>query len=124
MARIKGKSIVFEVNGTEYAGNLSNAVISSAQSISDAGYKSGLIAYASIFKALALGNLSMLFENIPDTIGAPVSMSSKFISRTAGYTKAISIIDAAIAQVNATPISSSFLFDAPIGLDIINTLNH
>jgi hypothetical protein len=30
MARIKGKSIVFEVNGTEYAGNLSNAVISSA----------------------------------------------------------------------------------------------
>jgi len=30
MARIKGKSIVFEVNGTEYSGNLSNAVISSA----------------------------------------------------------------------------------------------
>jgi hypothetical protein len=30
MARIKGKSIVFEINGTEYAGNLSNAVISSA----------------------------------------------------------------------------------------------
>lgn len=29
MARIKGKSIVFEVDGTEYAGNLSNAVISS-----------------------------------------------------------------------------------------------
>jgi len=30
MARLKGKSIVFEVDGTEYAGNLSNAVISSA----------------------------------------------------------------------------------------------
>lgn len=100
-----------------------NAVLSSAQSISDAGYKSGLIAYASIFKALALGNLSMLWENIPDTIGSPVNKPSKFISRAAGYTKAISTIDVAFAQVNSTPISSSFLFDAPIGLDIMNTLN-
>ena len=30
MARIKGKSIVFEVNSTEYAGSVSNVVISSA----------------------------------------------------------------------------------------------
>jgi len=30
MARIKGKSIVFEVNGTEYAGGVSNVVFSSA----------------------------------------------------------------------------------------------
>jgi len=30
MARIKGKSIVFEVDGTEYAGGVSNVVISSA----------------------------------------------------------------------------------------------
>ncbi len=30
MARIKGKSIVFEVDGTEYAGGVSNVTISSA----------------------------------------------------------------------------------------------
>lgn len=30
MARIKGKSIVFEINGTEYAGGVSNVVFSSA----------------------------------------------------------------------------------------------
>ena len=30
MARIKGKSIVFEVDGTEYAGGVSNVVFSSA----------------------------------------------------------------------------------------------
>ena len=100
-----------------------NAVLSSATSISDPGYKSGSIAYASIFKALALGNLSMLWDNIPDTVGAPVNNPTKFITRTAGYSKAISTIDAAIAQINATPIASSFLSDAPIGLDIVNTLN-
>jgi hypothetical protein len=30
MARIKGKSVVFEINGTEYAGGVSNVVFSSA----------------------------------------------------------------------------------------------
>ena len=99
-----------------------NNVISSAQSVTDAGYKSGLIAYASIFKALTLGNLSMLWENIPDTIGAPVNNPTKFVSRTVGYTRAVSTIDAAIAQINKAPISTSFLSDAPVGLDIINTL--
>ncbi len=99
-----------------------NTVISSAQLVADPGYKSGLIAYASIFKALALGNLSMLWENIPDTIGAPVSSPTKFVPRAVGYSRALATLDAAIAQVNAAPISALFLSDAPSGLDIVNTL--
>jgi hypothetical protein len=100
-----------------------NTILASAQNVTDAGYKSGLIAYASIYKALALGNLSMLWENIPDSIGAPVSTPTKFISRANGYAKAVATIDAAIAQIGTAPISALFLSDAPVGLDIVNTLH-
>ena len=43
-------------------------VIAGAKGLSDKGYASGLIGYASIFKALALGNMSMLRPDgqIPD----------------------------------------------------------
>ncbi len=100
-----------------------NSVIASAQSVPDAGYRSGLIAYASIFKALALGNLSMLWENVPDTIGAPVSTPTKFVSRTVGYSRAVAALDAALAAVASAPISAIFLSDAPAGVDIVNTLH-
>ena len=69
-----------------------NIVLNGAQNLADAGYRSGLIAYSSIFKALALGNLSMLWENIPDTIGGSVSSPSKFIPRATGYAHSVAAI--------------------------------
>ena len=99
-----------------------NTVLAGAQNLTDAGYRSGLIAYASIFKALAIGNLSMLWENIPDTIGAPVGAPTKFISRAAGYARAVSTIDKALAAINSAPISTLFNSDLPAGIDIVNTL--
>ena len=53
-----------------------NRVIQASQNLGDKGYASGLIGYATIFKALSLGNLSMYWEKIPDTTGsvtAPVN---------------------------------------------------
>ena len=99
-----------------------NTVLAGAQNLNDAGYRSGLIGYASIFKALAIGNLSMLWENIPDTIGAPVGAPTKFITRAAGYARAVATIDKALAAISAAPISTLFNSDLPAGVDIVNTL--
>ena len=94
-------------------------VITSAQGLADKNYASGLIAYASIFKALSLGDLSEFWEKIPASIGTNVS----FIDRVDGYKKAIATIDAALAAISANAISASFISNVPAGIDIINTLH-
>ncbi len=99
-----------------------NIVLAGAQNLADAGYRSGLIAYSSIFKALALGNLSMLWENIPDTIGSAINAPTKFIPRATGYARAVAAIDRALAAISAAPISTQFNTELPAGVDIINTL--
>lgn len=93
-------------------------VISKAAGLADKNYASGLIGYASIFKALSLGALSMFWEKIPEGIGQNVG----FISRMEGYAKAIKVIDDALAAINANPISATFTSSIPAGIDIVNTL--
>jgi len=94
-------------------------VITNAANLPDKNYAAGLIAHASIFKALALGNLSEYWEQIPSGIGQNVP----FVSRIEGYNKAISTIDNALAAIAANPISASFAGNIPAGIDIPNTLN-
>ncbi|RDC56957.1 RagB/SusD family nutrient uptake outer membrane protein [Pedobacter chinensis] len=94
-------------------------VINNAANLADKNYAAGLIAHASIFKALALGNLSEYWEQVPSGTGQNVS----FISRIEGYNKAISTIDNALSVIAANPINASFLGNIPSGLDIPNTLN-
>ncbi len=96
-----------------------NNVIANAKNLADKNYASGLIAYASIFKALALGNLSEYWEKIPADIGANVT----FIDRIDGYKKAITVIDDALTAIAANAISAAFIANVPVGIDIINTLN-
>jgi starch-binding outer membrane protein, SusD/RagB family len=94
-------------------------VITNAEKLEDKGYASGLIAYSTIFKALALGNLSTYWEQVPSGTGTNVT----FIPRVEGFNKAIEAIDKALAAITSTPISGSFLSNIPPGLDIVNTLN-
>lgn len=94
-------------------------VINNAANLPDKNYAAGLIAHASIFKALALGNLSEYWESVPAGTGQNVS----FISRVDGYNKAIATIDNALAVIAANSISTSFLGNIPSGVDIPNTLN-
>jgi hypothetical protein len=94
-------------------------VIASAKNLADKNYASGLIAYASIFKALALGNLSEFWQKVPASIGTNVT----FIDRIDGYKKAITVIDDAAAAVAANAISAAFISNVPAGIDISNTLN-
>jgi starch-binding outer membrane protein, SusD/RagB family len=93
-------------------------VINNAGNLPDKGYASGLIAYASIFKAMAIGNMSQYWEKIPSGIGQHVS----FITRVEGFTKAIAVIDNALTVIAATPISSGFYSNIPAGVDVTNTL--
>lgn len=96
-------------------------VIRYAAKLGDKGYAAGLIGYASIFKALALGNLSEFWEKIPDTIA--VGNTAKFIDRVAGFNKAVATIDAALSFIAANPISSALAANIPAGIEIPNTLS-
>lgn len=96
-----------------------NNVIGYANQSSDKSYATGLIAYVSIFKALAIGNMCMFWEQVPDTIGQNV----KFIPRADGYKKAIAVIDNALALLSVNTISTSFTNRVPAEVNIVNTLN-
>lgn len=94
-------------------------VIEGAKGLADKSYASGLISYASLFKALALGDLSMFWEKVPEGIGVNVS----FIDRAQGFGKAITTIDEALAAINANAISSAFTSNIPAGISIPNALH-
>ena len=94
-------------------------VIAGAKGLSDKGYASGLIGYASLFKALALGDLSMFWEKVPAEIGNNVG----FIDRAQGFAKAITIIDEALTAINANAISAAFTANIPAGINIPDALH-
>jgi hypothetical protein len=94
-------------------------VLEGAKALSDKNYASGLIGYASLFKALALGDLSMFWEKVPAGIGLNVS----FIDRAQGYAKAITTIDEALAAISANAISAAFTANVPAGINIPNALH-
>ncbi|WP_127130422.1 RagB/SusD family nutrient uptake outer membrane protein [Pseudoflavitalea rhizosphaerae] len=94
-------------------------VLNYAKEMGDKSYSAGLISYASIFKALALGNLGMFWEQVPDTVGV---QNANFISRIDGFKKAIAILDEGIAAYNATPLNSTIKSRLPGDVDLINTM--
>lgn len=92
--------------------------------VTDKGFASGIIGYASIFKALAIGVQANFWEQIPDVTGKPddITTDVKFITGKQGYTLAVATLDNAINAITTTPISSSFGVNVPATVDIINTL--
>lgn len=96
-----------------------NLVITNAENLADKAYASGLIGYASIFKALAIGNMAMFWEKVPEGIGSNIN----FVTRVDGFTQAIATVDKALTSINAAAISAAFLSNIPAGIDIVNTLN-
>src|SRR4051812_39035339 len=75
----KSNKIIFDANN----------VLGFANKLADKNYSSGLISYVAIFKALSIGNMSMLWEKVPDTIGLNVP----FIDRVEGFKKALAVIN-------------------------------
>jgi starch-binding outer membrane protein, SusD/RagB family len=97
-------------------------LIAAANGLGDKNYASGLIAYASIFKAMAIGTMATFWENVPSAPGTTTSPSA-FQTRIAAYTRAVQVLTAAQTAIAANPISASFAGNVPTGIDIPNALN-
>jgi hypothetical protein len=93
-------------------------VIRFANGLADKNYASGLISFSSIFKALSIGNMSMLWEKVPDSIGQNVG----FIDRIDGFKKAVAVLDNGISVYNANLPSALVRSRLPDSTNIINTL--
>ncbi|MGJ1267311.1 RagB/SusD family nutrient uptake outer membrane protein [Sphingobacterium spiritivorum] len=94
-------------------------VLQNADKLGDKKYAAGLIAYTSIFKALAIGNMAQYWENVPNGVGYNVP----FMSRKDAFNKAIEVLDNALKVIEANPISSEFLGRIPKDINIINSLH-
>ncbi|MFW1013008.1 hypothetical protein ACEV93_25415, partial [Vibrio parahaemolyticus] len=66
----------------------------------DKNFASGLIGYASIYKALAIGSLCMFFEQIPAAPGSATTPAT-FQSRIDGYKRAVATLQAAQTAIAA-----------------------
>ena len=85
--------------------------------VSDAGTKSGIIGYASIFRALSLGTLGLFFEQSPVTTGNNVP----FVPRVQVFKEAIAALEASATQLASAPVSADFTGKIVPGIDIANT---
>ena len=97
-------------------------VISGAGILADKNYASGLIAYASIFKAISMADMAQFWEKVPAVVGT-VTSGTTFIDRVDGFKAAIKVLEDAQAAIAANAMSSSVLANLPAGIDIPNTLN-
>ncbi len=86
--------------------------------VAEAGTKSGIVGYASIFRGLALGTLGLFFEQSPITTGDNVP----FVPRAQVFKEAISTLESAATQVATTPVSADFTGKIVPGIDIPNTI--
>ncbi|TXB64872.1 RagB/SusD family nutrient uptake outer membrane protein [Phaeodactylibacter luteus] len=94
-------------------------VLANAEKVPDAGIRAGLIAYASIFKALANGTIAQFFEQAPLENGE----NATFSSRAAVLEEAIATLESARATINSTPVSAAFLDKTPASIDAANTID-
>jgi starch-binding outer membrane protein, SusD/RagB family len=97
-------------------------VITAANKLGDKNYASGLVAYASVFKALSIGTMATFWEQVPTAPGTAETPAT-FHSRQDAYRRAVKVIDDALAAMSANPISASFISNVPTGIDYANTLN-
>ncbi|MEL6918402.1 MAG: hypothetical protein AAFO99_11805 [Bacteroidota bacterium] len=72
----------------------------------DPGTTSGIIAYANVFRALSIGNLSQNFEQV--IIQTSPNNDATFVSREAGFQEAIRLLEEANSVLSANPISTEF----------------
>lgn len=94
-------------------------VIGAASSLGDAGTRAGLLAYASIYKALALGGLAQFFERVPLTGGT----NATFSTREEALREAIRILNTARTEITANPVPSSFTSRTTNSVNLPNTIN-
>jgi starch-binding outer membrane protein, SusD/RagB family len=93
-------------------------ILNNTNIVQDAGTKSGLIAYASLYKGLALGMLGTFWEQAPIAVGE----NATFSTRADVLKAAIASLETGAAAITTTPISSYFNSFVVPGIDVPNTL--
>lgn len=97
----------------------SDLILNNLDKVGELGTRSGLQAYASIYKGLAIGITAQFWENV----SIETAPQSKLVSRADGLKEAIRLLEAASTSVTANPISVNFNSRIVSGIDIPNTLN-
>lgn len=93
-------------------------ILANANNAADPGVRSGIVAYASIFRALALGTITQFFEQTPLVTGE----NAPFISREEALRNAVAQLETAATQLAAAPLSATFTSKIIPGIDLANTL--
>jgi hypothetical protein len=100
-----------------------NIILDNLDIVADQGTRSGLQAHAALFKALALGNLAMFWEQAPITIGK----NAPFVPRVQVLNEAISILEAGLLEFAKAPLSEAFtsrmVSRTDVQIDYPNALN-
>lgn len=88
-----------------------------------AGTKSGILALARLYKAMALGNLIQMYEQVPLAVG-PQVQDPAFADRATVLAEVLRLLQEARTQIQQTPASAEFNSTvlAP-GVDLRNTID-
>ncbi|OWP63179.1 RagB/SusD family nutrient uptake outer membrane protein [Hymenobacter amundsenii] len=93
-------------------------ILANATNAVDPGTRSGIVAYASIFRGLALGTITQFFEQTPLVTGD----NAAFVPRQEALRSAVTQLEAAATQLAATPVSAAFTSRIIPGIDLANTI--
>ena len=85
----------------------------------DLGTKSGLQAYASIYRALAIGTMAQFWQQVT----VETATNAKFVARDEALRQAIALLESAQSTITTTPVPATFNARMVAGLDIPNTIN-
>lgn len=107
-------------NGLVRVVNMCDDIIANApEVITDEGERSGIVALASVYKAMSLGYLVQSFEQAPINAG----QEAEFSSREQVLQEALDLLDTALTQLTNTPPSASFTSNILLsGFDLENTI--
>jgi hypothetical protein len=88
-----------------------------------AGTRSGILALSRLYKAMALGNLIQMYEQIPLAVG-PQVQDPPFADRATVLTEILRLLQDARTEIQQTPVSAEFTNTvlAP-GVDLRNTID-
>jgi hypothetical protein len=122
----KGLANVSNINGvvrnlwttSELVKSNADIILNNLGVVTDAGTKSGIVGYSSIFRALALGTLAEFFEQAPIATGD----NAPFVPRAQLLKEAVTQLETAATQVAAAPVSANFTQRIVTGIDIPNTI--
>lgn len=97
----------------------SDLILNNLNKVTDPGFKSGLQAYASIYRALAIGTMAQFWQQVT----VETATNAKFIARDEALRQAIALLEAAQITIASTPIPAAFNARMVTGLDVPNTIN-